>query len=446
MESQLVNGALNTTPSRGRKISDAWKKSKSESIVPYEREEALALVMETILSKADYQKIRNGARERKADIYPVNKEVARAKELCYPPRNTMTIAENVCKVELRALLDHTARRICQYSGEVVSALPENARTELTLISKWGCDGSSGQTMYKQKVAHSDLRDCNLFMSCMVPLELNAQDDDKKLIVWKNPRPSSTRYCRPIKLEFVSETPEVVTKERKDMMSQLNNLVPTECSIGALGERHNVTIRHQMHMTMIDGKVSNILTDTASSQTCNLCGATPVLMNRIDEVTLRPINLDALQYGLSTLYAYIRFLEWLLHVASRLEVKQWRVNKGEIAERKLAIQRQFREQTGLLVDVVKQGEGTTNDGNTARRFFAHSEESARITGVSEELIKRCDVILRTMASGYEVDADAFRTYTMDTAKLYVSKYPWFYMPASVHKVIIPTFRVLVERIR
>jgi len=41
----------------------------------------------------------------------------------------------------------------------------------------------------------------------------------------------------------------------------------------------------------------------------------------------------------------------------------------------------------------------------------------------------------MASSYEININAFQQYTMNTAKLYVKLYPWYYMPASVHTILI-----------
>lgn len=75
------------------------------------------------------------------------------------------------------------------------------------------------------------------------------------------------------------------------------------------------------------------------------------------------------------------------------------------------------------------------GNTARIFFQNSKKSAEITGVDEELIKRFHIILQTISCGYEVDSERFYSYAMETAKLFVSNYPWYYMPTSVHKVLI-----------
>lgn len=48
-------------------------------------------------------------------------------------------------------------------------------------------------------------------------------------------------------------------------------------------------------------------------------------------------------------------------------------------RKKSIQDKFRDKLGLIVDSIKPGYGTTNDGNTARRFFNNPQISAEITG-------------------------------------------------------------------
>jgi hypothetical protein len=57
------------------------------------------------------------------------------------------------------------------------------------------------------------------------------------------------------------------------------------------------------------------------------------------------------------------------------------------------------------------------------------------GIDETLIRRCSVILQALSSGYRVNATAFDNYVKETAKLFVSLYAWYYMPASVQKVLI-----------
>lgn len=84
---------------------------------------------------------------------------------------------------------------------------------------------------------------------------------------------------------------------------------------------------------------------------------------------------------------------------------------------------------------KQGFGSTNDGNTARRFFENTKTSSLITGVSEELISRFHIILQTISSGRDIDVEKFRVYALATARHYVKEYPWYNMPTSVHRLLI-----------
>ena len=57
----------------------------------------------------------------------------------------------------------------------------------------------------------------------------------------------------------------------------------------------------------------------------------------------------------------------------------------IKERKSLIQRAFKSELHLNIDCPKPGFGSSNDGNTARRFFENSTVSARILGVDETSI-------------------------------------------------------------
>ena len=82
-----------------------------------------------------------------------------------------------------------------------------------------------------------------------------------------------------------------------------------------------------------------------------------------------------------------------------------------------------------------GKGNTNDGNTARRFFQNPEKSCEITGIDINLFKRFGNILSVISSEYEVNIEAFETYALDTAKLFIHLYPWYYMPASIHKILV-----------
>lgn len=78
------------------------------------------------------------------------------------------------------------------------------------------------------------------------------------------------------------------------------------------------------------------------------------------------------FDISSLHAKIRCMEFLLHVSYNLSFKKWSVRDPYLrkqVETEKKIQQQFKKDMNLLIDVVKQGSGLTNDGNTARRFFS-----------------------------------------------------------------------------
>jgi hypothetical protein len=56
-------------------------------------------------------------------------------------------------------------------------------------------------------------------------------------------------------------------------------------------------------------------------------------------------------------------------------------------------------------------------------------------VNEDLIWRFYAILQSISSRFELNIEEFAKYTKDIAKLFVKEYPWFYLPASVHEVLV-----------
>ncbi|XP_067622258.1 uncharacterized protein [Eurosta solidaginis] len=250
-----------------------------------------------------------------------------------------------------------------------------------------------------------------------------------VILWENSRPSSTRFCRPIKLIYEKETSNLARTEVERVKQQISEIIPTQFD--------SFKIHPKFYPAMIDGKVFSVIAES-SSQTCGICGATPKVMNDLNSIKALPLNTKMYEYGLSTLHAWIRCFECILHIAYRLPIQKWHVrgtDKSVVQQTKLDIQEKLRNEMCLLVDIPKPSSGNTNSGNTARRFFQEPKLAALLTGISEELIRRFSVILRTMACGYKVNTHAFKIYSFDTAEIFFKTYPWFYMPSSVPKILI-----------
>jgi len=98
----------------------------------------------------------------------------------------------------------------------------------------------------------DVCDGDLFLFSLVPLQLqcNVENNNDKIVLWKNPRPSSTRFCRPIKYMFKKETAQTTLEELKIIEDQIKIIVPTTIKI----DENNLNVKHTLVFTMIDGKV------------------------------------------------------------------------------------------------------------------------------------------------------------------------------------------------
>lgn len=348
--------------------------------------------------------------------------------------------ESCSKVGLQELLDHTVTRIMMTKSEnEVAEFPN----ELQLVSKWGCDGSSGHSEYHQKFTDPNTSDKYMFLTSFVPLTLTERNDASKMC-WKNTEPSSTRFCRPLKFEFIKETADVINAEINRVNAEIDNLSNTVVDV----HNRQFTISHCLALTMIDGKVATTISGTSSMAVCFICGAKPTEMNNLDALLLRPNSDESLKFGISPLHARIKFMECILHIAYRLSFKKWRTTKEtkeEMEANKAVIQQNMKVVMGLNVDVVKQGMGTSNDGNMARRFFQNPYKTADITGVKEELIHRFKIVLATINCSSAIDTAKFHVYCMDTAKFFVEHYGWYQMPVTVHKVLMHGSKIIAEAI-
>lgn len=207
----------------------------------------------------------------------------------------------------------------------------------------------------------------------------------------------------------------------------------------------ITVSHEFALTIVNGKVCQALSETPSAATCYICGAKPSQMNKLQELVNRPEKEENFQYGMSTLHAWILMMECILHISYRLEFRKWQVKDNNDKEKmkvaKSRIQEDFFDKMGLIVDVPKQGSGTLNTGNTARKFFRDPDMTSKITGMGRELIFRFSIILQAIASGKEIDTLKFDEYCKTTAQLYVTLYNWYYMPVTVYKILLHGAKII-----
>ncbi|CAH0381175.1 unnamed protein product [Bemisia tabaci] len=438
-KSQVVK-AISATPEKVVDLKNVVLGRKNEEPVPLLPSEALAFMIKNNFTKSQYVNTRKESKLRKADIFPPYNYVLEEKKKCMPGNDAIKITEISGEISLQALLDITTNRLLEaewtkYESSLINHRTDNPHT-LHFLWKYGFDGSSNQSEYNQKFSEEfkDSSDKNLFVICAVPLILRAANGQPGGIFWQNPKPASPQYCRPIKFIFKKEEDDFVLDQLASLESEIANLVPTK----VIKDGVNIEVSYTLKLTMLDTKMCNCLSGTKSASTCYLCGILPSKANDLKLAFSKTPRTDLYCLGLSTLHAWIKIFELLLHIAYRLKLKKWRIiipaEKVIKNEEKKRIQREFKE-IGLIVDQPKQGGGNSNCGNTARRFFKNPPVSSKITQIVPGLIHRFHLILAVLASGYAIKYDVFKEYSKETAEFYVEIYPWYPMSPTAHKVLI-----------
>jgi hypothetical protein len=292
---QLFKEAM-ATPTRAPKMRSAWKVNQENvDITSFTTDEALSFFVN---NKHQHQVIRSSAKQKNADIYPSYNNIREAKQLCYRSKESFTVIDTLAEVKLQDLLNHTILRIVQAHEILLSRVAGKIIQKLALVSKWVFDGTTGHSEYKQRFPR-EYSDSYLFLTSLVPIQLfTSSSTEEKIVLWQNPRPLSTRYCRPIRLQFRKEPNELIREEKEHIEKKIKLSLPTRVVVTG----QEFFVFHEMLFTMIDGKVCNAITSTSSAQVCYICRASPKEMNTVDGTVRRPVDITALRFDLSTLHA------------------------------------------------------------------------------------------------------------------------------------------------
>lgn len=368
-------------------------------------DQALATISDTKLSTRSYIKLRKVFTKNSLKVLPSYPAIKRARTaiICRP-----IVTDDSASIPLQSLLNITARQILR----TIDDLNPDTALQATLISKWGLDGSGGQSLYKQNLSSGMASDGSIFSCQLVPLRLQLNDENNT-IIWENPAPNSTWLCRPIFIKYIKDTSKVTRAMTSEVELEIFRLIPTTVN--------SIRIKHRLFQTMLDGKSLNYLTHS-SSQACPLCRKRGEDLNKFDP-KVNPLPTAMKEYGLSTLHGWLRGLDFFLQIAYANSNKT-----------KKQIQDEFERELQLLVDMPLSGFGTTNDGNTARKFFGEHKTTSRITGIPEELINRFHVIMSTLSGSHFIDPVKLENYTFETASLIRICYPTKNFTPTIHKIL------------
>lgn len=208
---KILKDVTSNSPSKAKKYRSSFEYVQEDN---FNADKALSLYIELKFSRNKYQQLRNACLRKRSKLFPSYKEIIlKSKKNCYP-KSEIILTETSAEIKLQPLLDHTTSRILLTQLDVIKCLTDQQLENLFLICKWGCDGSSGQSRYKQKFSDESKTDESVFFTSIVPLQLTHTNKvtNKTTVIWKNPRPSSPRFCRPIRIQFLHETTEITIQE------------------------------------------------------------------------------------------------------------------------------------------------------------------------------------------------------------------------------------------
>lgn len=406
-------------------------------------EEAFSFFIEAGLSRFQYELMHSESPSR----FPPYGVIREVKKKCAPPIEFFEATSSKIRVKLQALLDNTVHRIVKVIDAELNNYMDSEKldsAELILLCSWGMDGSTGYSQYHQQLPEGFQDDSDVFSSTLTPIQLFMSNDRKK-VMWFNAMPQSIRFCRPIMLEFIKESKELILATKNDIEKEIFELTPVKVEL--VNDRI-ILVDFDFVLSMIDGKVLTYITGNSSMQNCPICGAKPNAMNSKDKFKEGFIsNKDALNYGISPLHAWIRFFECLLHISYRMDFKKWQVSqpfKEQYEQRKKLIKNRLHEHFGVRVDQPRSGgSGTSTTGNVCRRTLANPQLLSRTLNIDEELIVRFRNILIAINCQEPINPEKLDSYCNDTYRLYLKLYDWYKIPATVHKILAHAGEIIMH---
>lgn len=431
-ESGLLEEATSASSSRAGEDRRTMEPAATR---PLSGDETLSFLMEAKLTTDQYLGIRAFIMNHNCQMYPPHRRVLDAKRKCYPPATNKVINETCAEVKLQALLDHTCKRILFTQTDVIKSLAPESVARMSLFCKWGCDETFGQSVYGHGLTDEDSFESGIFVTSLVPMQLLSTDHETKeeLVIWKNPRSSSVR-CRPVKIQLLREDTEATMGEVSRMEEQIKALNAFDTVI----DGKEISVSYKLAQTMIEGKASNAPSSTSSTERCHLCESTLKEFNKIEDILQKKV-VEEVRFSISVPHVWIRFFECCVQLSYRLDIKKWQArtkeDKDSVEKRKAIIHEGFDLQLGLILDHPEAEFGNSNDDYAARYFFRKALVSAEITGIDQCIITRFHAILQAISCGHTVDTEKYAKYATHTARKFAELYPWYYMPTTVHELLI-----------
>lgn len=190
--------------------------------------------------------------------------------------------------------------------------------------------------------------------------------------------------------------------------------------------------------------------TSSCQCCSICQCKPSQMNNLENISNGKFDpkKGSLDYGIVITHAWIRVFEFVINISIKLPFKVWQARgdqlKASVKERENIIKKRMFKTFGLKINQPRSGgAGSSNTGNTSRKAFSEPELFAAVLELDKTFIVNLRTILICLSCQLPIDPVKFQFLCHQTAELYVENYDWYYMPATVHTILIHATQIMMN---
>ena len=302
--------------------------------------------------------------------------------------------------------------------------------KLVCLGKVGLDSSSLHPMMKQEGLLVG-KDSSSFGSWFTILQIV---DSNGKIYFHNHLANAASSCRPLRLANVKETPVTARAEINRLKEEIANIVPIRWS-------NVVEIGLDCRISMADQAITNAWVHNDNTSKCPNCltgqadwGSDGLKDNPISAVCQEVID----NLAFSPLHLGVNTWKHVCNLGYRWELGAY-VTKAAFKPlreaKKLQVQELYAKDKGLLIDMVKQGLGSSMDGNTARRGLADPEYAEMAMNVPAELVENFNDVWIMFKATIRLCPDKVQQECAKILARYKELCPWGHLPPTIHKALV-----------
>ena len=207
-----------------------------------------------------------------------------------------------------------------------------------------------------------------------------------------------------------------------------------------------TIKINMIVCGIDGKVRNLLSDNDASTSCPMCrrSKSQLCESSYDEHIEAELDEDILLLGVSPLYQLSRVMETAINLGVRLKLGgKWLVygarnlDRIEYDDCRKKIKEALKVlDSKIVIDRAQHGR-VGNVGNVARAFFSHDNvvRVAELLGLPVKFMMNLAKMLFAINSPTMMDVEHYEHVARETWDMYKTSFPTYYMSPSLHMLLV-----------